>query len=1014
MAKYKITKYKGKTKIKDLKTGNSKEIDIESFMTGGKKDKDRDEREELDQEQVNDINQSTGIEFTQAGANQLFETVGEAAAMEQIPELNYGKYAGRGYFNSNYAGGEFTISPTKSNPQNAAGYKDHLEYLQKLNPDININRRGHSNGYLPFNQRLEYGGKLKKYDVGGECKPWEPCYQNMKLGILETSGEPAPFVGPAQTKTAQGYTPMIYQPSDATSEAINMNPLTEEDSYYYNNPNGVLSGEQKNNQNAFNFMSERQSGQEKVNGLGYETKIPSFQDQGEDTLFRTGKSDLQIGANGVSVNGKSTDATNVYNPKPEIDYNIFNQYAGVDIPTAAYGLGQGIENKDALGIGLNSLKLASGLGRNIVGGIGQQNRYNQVMGDAANDLKRDKNKGQYFAYGGKMDKEMATGEYIRGVANEDTENYNAEVEQGEYLQTNQGDIAEVVGKKHSKGGEKIEMQPEDRVLSDKLKLGGETAKMLREKYDMKLKAKNTYSDVLDKFRKKMKLDKLVKEESDIIDKMDAQRDVKDVTTRDFNLQVLTQKKQEIEAEKSPIEEQRKEVFEELYNLQESSKEKGNKQINLAMGGNLESLAKEYGYTTEEAKRIVEKYEAGGKYVPKYETGEPTLELEKCRDGDEKCEERNRQLMSKSNPNSEFYNKGEHQNFTSANMAGDVNEQNYVDRMGNLLEQFPNEVQQNFDIQQGENGILNYIPRGKDIGESIGNMQKDINNRYQQLLGQIDSEITDPAQRKKMKEQVEAEMFNPNAKNRKFDSILGDFTASRKNFTLDTLRRNMEPAAYKQLPNTETPPSNEQEYLDSENIRQRNQGMGAFLFPDETPLAPTGLQGTIKPEARFERETAYQIDVVPYLQSISDREQVQMQNLEGLSPNVRAAVLSNVRAQSQDQSSRIRNQIDTQNLQNRQQVENRNTRLSNREQIQNQNYRQGFENRIYTAQANQDFDINNYYNRLQSLNAQRFEDVNNLNLTNARDENFAYVPGRGFVRKQTDLEMLQEYRNARGI
>lgn len=60
-------------------------------------------------------------------------------------------------------------------------------------------------------------------------------------------------------------------------------------------------------------------------------------------------------------------------------FQFFNPYGGVDLETASTVLGQGIANKDPWSIVGGGLKLATGLGRNIAGGLGAQNRQNQIM-----------------------------------------------------------------------------------------------------------------------------------------------------------------------------------------------------------------------------------------------------------------------------------------------------------------------------------------------------------------------------------------------------------------------------------------------------------------------------------------------------------------------------------------------------------------------------------------------------------------------------------------------------------
>lgn len=63
-------------------------------------------------------------------------------------------------------------------------------------------------------------------------------------------------------------------------------------------------------------------------------------------------------------------------------FQFFNPYLGRDPQTSAYGLGESIQNKDALGIAGNAIHLLSNLGRNAFAGAGNAKREQYVMQDA--------------------------------------------------------------------------------------------------------------------------------------------------------------------------------------------------------------------------------------------------------------------------------------------------------------------------------------------------------------------------------------------------------------------------------------------------------------------------------------------------------------------------------------------------------------------------------------------------------------------------------------------------------
>ena len=78
----------------------------------------------------------------------------------------------------------------------------------------------------------------------------------------------------------------------------------------------------------------------------------------------------------TQTQGQQTKAQEQQTAQPYQHNNYFN---GVSIPQAAGYLGESIANKDALGIVTSGTKLAAGLGRNVLSGMGSQNRQNQIM-----------------------------------------------------------------------------------------------------------------------------------------------------------------------------------------------------------------------------------------------------------------------------------------------------------------------------------------------------------------------------------------------------------------------------------------------------------------------------------------------------------------------------------------------------------------------------------------------------------------------------------------------------------
>ena len=77
----------------------------------------------------------------------------------------------------------------------------------------------------------------------------------------------------------------------------------------------------------------------------------------------------------------------------------------------------------------------------------------------------------------------------------------AEVERGEYLQTPDGQVAEVMGKKHSEGGELIYAPDGTKVVSDYVKIGASLAKMFKKEFGLNVVAGSTFATVINRYKK---------------------------------------------------------------------------------------------------------------------------------------------------------------------------------------------------------------------------------------------------------------------------------------------------------------------------------------------------------------------------------------------------------------------------------------------------------------------------------------------------------------------------------
>lgn len=96
------------------------------------------EGDEVTEKDTKKINQSTGIDFTDAAANSLFARTGNVPN-PSATDLNYGKYGDVGYFQTgNMDGDAYRISNTQKNPHNPHTIKPVMDEIRKLNPGKQI------------------------------------------------------------------------------------------------------------------------------------------------------------------------------------------------------------------------------------------------------------------------------------------------------------------------------------------------------------------------------------------------------------------------------------------------------------------------------------------------------------------------------------------------------------------------------------------------------------------------------------------------------------------------------------------------------------------------------------------------------------------------------------------------------------------------------------------------------------------------------------------------------------
>lgn len=650
------------------------------------------------------------------------------------------------------------------------------------------------------------------------------------------------------------------------------------------------------------------------------------------------------------------------------DIKTFNPYAGVDIPSAAAFLGQSIESGNT-GMGVAAgAKLGLGVARNMLGGMGRERTAQDQM-ESYNRKQKENQEGQprysasqenggYFEMGGVMpapmqaayqgkeyedgglsEERVLTGEFMQGVSpNNEAVQPNSELEDGEHIHSQDGSSIKVEGKDHEQGGEEMELQEGDRVISNNLKLKGDGAKKLKQNFDVKVKAKDTYASAVDKIYKSIGLSKIIKEEEEVLGKLKKiEEEVKDETTRNLNSEFLYKKLKDIQAKKEELEPIRQQALETVFNLQEASKPKEETEEQLMFeDGGLKVISERYNIPIERAKELLEEYKDGG-YKKYQEGGEKErfnkwvdqlreLGYEEEYDPDLPYEEqitKAQQWVAKNNPEAvlEYF---QEQDITSKGLR-------------KIKETNP-EIFESLGIEVPEN-----------IAQLSAEDRKKVQNAY--------------------KEKVDESVYN--------DFILDQFQ--------DNLFVRRAPLFELE---EEQPGDPKEDPKPEEEEDEKKYMLDIPMTPDQGVLPPSGMASQLNVQRRYDRVDPKLMSPDAMIEENNRQAKAAIDATADLPDSQRAAAIGQINSQLQQKNNQAISQVEMQNAQIQNQAESQNIQIQGREEDIRVQDALSYEQRQQTAQAKTEENVRNFYDYLRKNNNARFNETVTRNALNQYNENFS--------------------------
>jgi hypothetical protein len=704
-------------------------------------------------------------------------------------------------------------------------------------------------------------------------------------------------------------------------------------------------------------------------------------------------------------------------------YQFINPYAtGFDIPSAAVMLGQGIESGNAFDIGVSGLKLATGLARNVVGGMGAENRRQNVMQDATERYRESLTPGeQYYQDGGQqapppsqeeimqmvaqalqqgaqpeevlqqllsmgIPQEVATqliqgamqggqepqymeeggiakvltGEYIQEPQDVEDEEVVAEIEAGEFiLNSETGKITKALGKTHESGGIVVTAE---QLPPNSLIISDH----------LKLGDNAKY------YKDNFELD---------VKPKDTFAKVLDSFTKKSGLQKLVDEQEDYI--KSLEKETKKEKQDETVQLNQRFLQSKIEEIEKKK----EPLEK---VRMDLFQDVFEKQEAG----KKVEKEQMEFQNGGMYNGDLIMEYANKYNISPDRANQivqEYRNGGKNipmyqdgkGRFDAWYADAQANGYTGVKDVGAIqtwLAQNNPQLVEDYFVKNRQGMTAKHIDILKQKNpQAFKDLGIDINKASAQLTPEEKFKLQD-ALSPTLDRNFWLEGFQDQKKDRRFPMQGVTISAPMTGTYDNTIKAPLMPSNPYEAPLVDpyNPPTT------TPTEERRDPRTGILLLPDQTPLSPQSLAPALKIDRRFDRVEAMQVTPEASIAELRRQEKAAIDSYSSLPDSQRAAAIAQVQSNTQDKIAQISAQVQGQNVASKLQADTTNAGI----QMQEENARGtdllSYEQRIQTASDKTFQDLNRYYNTLQKNNVGNFNTVNNVNLLNAMYDNYQFT------------------------
>jgi hypothetical protein len=585
-----------------------------------------------------------------------------------------------------------------------------------------------------------------------------------------------------------------------------------------------------------------------------------------------------------------------------------------------------------------------------------------------------------------------TGEYLTGVSPRSGVEPNAEVEGGEYVQFPDKETQKVAGPDHEQGGVPVNIPDGTKILSKSLNLNKQQVSTIQDIFDIEFSVKDTYASALDKYTKKIGLKRLNDEQEEVfqqLEKIEKKKDI-DTKTKRQNHIFLSQKINNIEEQKKPLEQQRAQFFDIVFEMQEKSKaDKGDQEAMFRYGGiqreKFETISKKLGLDPRQAAMMlqakragkIENFSLGGEMgtedVPPYlereaytakgvarlnnyrkKVGLEPLPETSSRQEIQKAVREMQTNMAKENPDLvvDYMLQVSHQ--PNNKLSGKLKQLGYEQTNDGVKQALKEGKLKNNDIIDAyQDGLWWYRALGTDVKRVSPQEFEEIQRELAQrgvTQGEY-SYLYDP----KTNTYVRYETGDDDNKGPGTGIITGDNTEDK------------DPAAGGSL------------LQDNVTFTPQRSYPKLFFMPDQSVLPPTPPEAHLKANIRLERIDPVRIGIEQTIQDTNDQRNFVSDQLSSLPESQRAALMANLLASSQKTVADAAFKANVTNAQNYAQAEQFNIQQSGQEQLYDTQNALSFEQRQMTAKAKADEALRGYYDYNRKVNITNLQNQQRLNL-----------------------------------